>query len=409
MEVDLEELEAGVAARLATYWRNINTLSEKLSGQSAVSDVAGLAKEVIRADRERKLLSFTTPYDEKLLAQFGWALSAPPTYEPWTCAPTGPDVGLMIRVSHPDGRPPVLFGEYLNTGVVWPDSGYIVDPNFNTDSGGPGLYGLFSGVGDWSMIPPIKNAKWYVFAVNVSELVESDQGLTHKAPRGWVLHAGDAVGALRMIAPEMQRALREGLPKPAPSAPVGPNGSSVEFNARADATAGVRGGHAVSFSSNAYASGPRGAAVTLGENTKAMAKGRGGHAVTMDYGSHATAKGDNSMAVALGKHSTAFAQGQFSPRAATLADETFAATVFNRGRAVSLGDRSKTIAGSNSVAAALGHQSIAKAGEGGAIFLVEYDASGAIKHVFASKVGENYVQPGKFYRLKHGSIFEAGE
>ncbi len=49
---------------------------------------------------------------------------------------------------------------------------------------------------------------------------------------------------------------------------------------------------------------------------------------------------------------------------------------------------------------------MARAGKGGAIFLVERDDELAILSVFASKVGENGIEPGVWYRLKGGKPVE---
>ena len=56
-------------------------------------------------------------------------------------------------------------------------------------------------------------------------------------------------------------------------------------------------------------------------------------------------------------------------------------------------------AGKDAIAAALGLNATAKASVGGAIVLVARDNRGALLHIFASKVGENGIEPDVEYRL----------
>ena len=55
--------------------------------------------------------------------------------------------------------------------------------------------------------------------------------------------------------------------------------------------------------------------------------------------------------------------------------------------------------GAHAVAAALGTGAKAKSGRDGAIMLVHRNSSGELLHVFASKVGENGIEPDTWYSL----------
>lgn len=59
------------------------------------------------------------------------------------------------------------------------------------------------------------------------------------------------------------------------------------------------------------------------------------------------------------------------------------------------------------IAAALGHQSTARAAEGGFVVLVQYDDDGRPTGAFFSAVGINGVEAGKNYRLDgYGEVVE---
>lgn len=55
--------------------------------------------------------------------------------------------------------------------------------------------------------------------------------------------------------------------------------------------------------------------------------------------------------------------------------------------------------GKHAVAAALGYGCRAQAGKTGAIVIVNRDDDMSIRHIFASKVGENGIKPGVWYEL----------
>ena len=76
---------------------------------------------------------------------------------------------------------------------------------------------------------------------------------------------------------------------------------------------------------------------------------------------------------------------------ATTGEGANAATTGYRANAATTGE--------GAVAAALGRSAKAQAGTGGAIVIVNRSQSGALLHIFASKVGENGIEADKWYAL----------
>jgi hypothetical protein len=58
-------------------------------------------------------------------------------------------------------------------------------------------------------------------------------------------------------------------------------------------------------------------------------------------------------------------------------------------------------------AAAFGAKSRALAHDGGAVVLCHYDGDGNLRHIRASKVGENGVKPGVWYTLDDNGEFQS--
>ena len=77
-----------------------------------------------------------------------------------------------------------------------------------------------------------------------------------------------------------------------------------------------------------------------------------------------------------------------------------AAATGNYGHAAATGySGHAAVKGKNAIAASLGIQATARAEIGGAIMLSAFDDNGNLVAVFASKVGENGIEPGISYRL----------
>ena len=115
------------------------------------------------------------------------------------------------------------------------------------------------------------------------------------------------------------------------------------------------------------------------EEQCAAATGNYGHAAATGYRGHAAATGNYGHAAATGEGGHAAATGY-------------------RGHAAAVG---------NGIAAALGHQSTARAAEGGFVVLVQYDDDGRPTGAFFSAVGINGVEAGKNYSLDgYGEVVE---
>jgi len=86
--------------------------------------------------------------------------------------------------------------------------------------------------------------------------------------------------------------------------------------------------------------------------------------------------------------------------AATTGERANAATTGNWANAATTGNwANAATTGKNAVAAALGANATAKASAGGAVVMVARDDRGVLLHIFASKVGENGIEPDVEYRL----------
>ena len=113
---------------------------------------------------------------------------------------------------------------------------------------------------------------------------------------------------------------------------------------------------------NAVTTSDEANAVTTGDGANAATTGNGANAVTTGYWANAVTTGDGANAVTEGNHA---------------------------------------------VAAALGIESKAKAGVGGAIVLCHRNDEGHLIHIRASKVGENGIKPNTWYSLdKNGEFAE---
>jgi len=94
--------------------------------------------------------------------------------------------------------------------------------------------------------------------------------------------------------------------------------------------------------------------------------------VTTADDAHAATTGDGANAATTGEGANAATTGEWAPAATT---------------------------GNGAIAASLGYASKAKAENGGAIVIVNRAGDMSIRHIFASKVGENGIKPGVWYEL----------
>ena len=162
------------------------------------------------------------------------------------------------------------------------------------------------------------------------------------------------------------------------------------------------------YLSAATNTGDRSAATNTGDQSAATNTGYRSAATNTGYRSAATNTGYLSAATNTGDRSAATNTGDQS--AATNTGYRSAAT--NTGyqsAATNTGYRSAAeVSGLYSVAASLGIEGKARASESGAIVLCYRDEDGALIHIRASKVGENGVEPDKWYQLnENGEFIEA--
>jgi hypothetical protein len=120
----------------------------------------------------------------------------------WTEEPTGPDIGYLIRTSSKTKRSVDSF--------TWPDEGYVsaTKGSILVNSTLAGIHGLLDGRGDWNTIMPHPEAIWQIVAVRYSECKPCILEWAQRAPRGWVVYSGDALGAMRFIIPVMMSSVR---------------------------------------------------------------------------------------------------------------------------------------------------------------------------------------------------------
>ena len=131
--------------------------------------------------------------------------------------------------------------------------------------------------------------------------------------------------------------------------------------------------------------------------------------------SASSATGDQSASSATGYHSASSATGDQSASSATGYRSASSATGYQSASSAT-GDHSASSAtgyqsassatGKNSVAMNIGISGKAMAGKNGAIVLCNHDKNFNIRHIRASKVGENGILPDTFYVLNDTGEFE---
>ncbi|MBS0297405.1 MAG: hypothetical protein JSR45_13940 [Proteobacteria bacterium] len=299
---------------------------------------------------------------------------------PWTEEPTGPNIGLLLRVSAASGESNghaqwhgTMPSDLPDPCMKWPESGYV-----QAEWGGPwwGIYGLLEGVGDWGSLPRHPAAIWQVVAVDVRECKKSPITKAYRAPRGWVIYSGDAVGALKIMMPRMVRSGR--LHEALCDTVVEPGADDLwaKYGAGASVTNEDRHGVAASLGMGgiAYTTGAARYAVAMAGDS--VARGWWGMAVSL-RGGHAKAPANYGDAI------SRRSAGRDVDNAPVAAE-----------------------AGNFGVAVALGPGGMAKAGIGGAIVLGDYveenDGRARLRGLFSTMVGENGFLPGVWYTLVDG-------
>jgi hypothetical protein len=139
-----------------------------------------------------------------------------------------------------------------------------------------------------------------------------------------------------------------------------------------------------------HATGDRSASSATGYSSASSATG---------YRSASSATGDRSASSATGYSSASSATGYRSASSATGDRSASSATGYSSASSAT-GDRSASSAsGIAAVAMNIGRFGEARGSDGAAIVLVYHNDDGTLRHIFASKVGENGIKPDVFYTL----------
>ena len=144
---------------------------------------------------------------------------------------------------------------------------------------------------------------------------------------------------------------------------------------------------------------------TSGYGAHSATSGDGAHSATSGYGANSATSGDgaHSATSGYGAHSATSGYGAHS---ATSGDGAHSATSGYGANSATSGYRARAeTSGAHAVAANAGNGP-ARAGESGAIFLVERNDENEIVAVFASKVGENGIKANTWYALREGKPVE---
>ena len=180
------------------------------------------------------------------------------------------------------------------------------------------------------------------------------------------------------------------------------------------------------YCAHAATSGDSAHAATSGDYANAATSGNCAHAATSGDSAHAATSGKYAHAATSGKYANAATSGDYAhaatsgncAHAATSGDYAHAATSGDYAHAATSGDYANAATSGysanvqtkakNAVAANAGNGK-ARAGAGGAIFIVERDDELNILAVFASKVGENGIEPDCWYLLRDGKPVKVEE
>src|SRR5574340_880288 len=155
--------------------------------------------------------------------------------------------------------------------------------------------------------------------------------------------------------------------------------------------------HAEGDQSASSATGDQSASSATGYQSASSATGDQSASSATGDRSASSATGDQSASSATGDQSASSATGDRSASSAT-GDQSASSATVDQSASSATGDWS---ASSASVIAAvalnIGAYGKARAGEGGAIVLCNHDEDGNLRHIRASKVGENGIRPDIFY------------
>ena len=143
---------------------------------------------------------------------------------------------------------------------------------------------------------------------------------------------------------------------------------------------------------------------STGDQSASSATGFRSASSVTGFQSASSVTGDQSASSATGDQSASSATGFRSASSATGDRSASSVTGFQSASSATGDQSASNVKGKNSVAMNIGVLGKAMASEGGAIVLCNHDAGRNIRHIRASKVGENGIKPDVWYRLN-----EAGE
>jgi hypothetical protein len=155
-----------------------------------------------------------------------------------------------------------------------------------------------------------------------------------------------------------------------------------------------------------HATGDRSASSATGYSSASSATGDRSASSATGYSSASSATGYRSASSATGDRSASSATGDSSASSAT-GDRSASSATGYRSASSATGDRSaSSVKGKNAVAMNIGIFGRAMADEFGAIVLCNHDDDYNIRHIRASKVGENGVKAGVWYVLDDAGEFQ---
>ena len=121
--------------------------------------------------------------------------------------------------------------------------------------------------------------------------------------------------------------------------------------------------------------------------------------------SASSATGDQSASSATGDWSASSATGDWSASSATGDQSASSATGYQSASSATGYQSASSATGVAAVALNIGQQGKARASEGGAICLCNHSENGELRHIRASKVGDNGIKPDVFYMLNDDGEF----
>jgi len=177
------------------------------------------------------------------------------------------------------------------------------------------------------------------------------------------------------------------------------------YSSASSATGDSSASSATGYSSASSATGYRSASSATGNRSASSATGDSSASSATGDSSASSATGNRSASSATGDSSASSATGDSSASSATGYSSASSATG-DRSASSATGYRSaSSVKGKNAVAMNIGIHGKAMAGKDGAIVLCNHDDDYNIRHIRASKVGENGIKPNVFYVLNDAGEF----